>query len=270
MKPFLRSALVGSLFLAALASCHTASADVIVNGAFSDGLTGWTVEVDNTPDSAMISGGTATANDSGDIIVNVSGGDATISQDSLSLEVDLYQVFTVPTLPTTLQFTLTGITPGSFGTPAGLNVSLVDPSTNLPLVPTFDATTDSYFTHDLTAGASGKAGSGVTVTPSLDSDPPLTITLDTSGLTSDTSAEILFRLLGGDDLAANVSISNVVFNAGPNGGGGGGAVPEPGTFGMLLAGMTGLVWLKRRRAHDIALGAASGSGPIQTIRPECQ
>jgi hypothetical protein len=40
------------------------------------------------------------------------------------------------------------------------------------------------------------------------------------------------------------------------------AVPEPGTFGMLLAGLTGLAWMKRRRANTPPTG---GSGA--TLNP---
>lgn len=237
--------------LALLAPAKPALAAVIVNGDFSNGLNGWSVTTGpGNTDTVTIAGGTATIDNTGETVVSVSSGIATISQSALDpsvSEIDLYQVFTVPSSPESLQFTLSGLTPGMSDPPAGFGSSLLDPLTGLPLVPTVDATTDSFFTHDLTAGAPGLVAMGVTATPSLTSDPPLTISVDVSGLTVGSSAEILFRVLEGGDLNANASFTNVVFN---EGGGAPHVVPEPGTFGMLLAGMTGLIWLKRRLRFD--------------------
>src|SRR5262249_24275937 len=106
----------------------------LVNGNFSQGLTGWTVS------------------DPNQVTVNAAN-QAVLQESPTTLEVDLSQDFTIPIGVSSLTFIingftfddqfLSGITPDAFG------VSLVDPATLLPLTPVVDASTDSYFTQDV-------------------------------------------------------------------------------------------------------------------------
>lgn len=250
--------------LALVAPANAAFAAVIVNGDFN-GLAGWQVSAGPAPPASSstsatvtITGGMATVSDSPilanpETVVSVdSNGVATISQtsDFTVSEIDLFQVFTVPTAAQSLQFTLnnSALDTSGLNPPPGFGVSLLDPTTGKALasVPTVSATTDSYYTQDLTTGIASPA-SGVTV--STVSNLTTISENDLSGLTAGSQAEILFRLIEGGDLSANVSISNVelLSGSGNPGGGGNPGVPEPGTLGMLLVGTTGLVWLKRWR-----------------------
>ncbi len=261
MKALVRHALWRLGLAIALTTGGTASAAVIVNGDFSDGLDNWAVTAVTdpiVPYTVSILDGTATIDQTGETVASVSDGVsgriATISQsDDFSVsEIDLYQVFTLPDSPQSLQFTLGVSRLDSSGSypPPGFGASLLDPSTLQASsgVATVDSATDSFYLHGLTTDdATSQATSAVRITPLSSTSEQ--VSLDLSALSGGGSAEILFRLLEGGDTSAAVSISDVKLLYGSPGGGGGGTpvVPEPGTFGMFFAGAACLFWAKRRR-----------------------
>lgn len=258
MKTLVQNALSWIAVATALTAAHPAIAAVIVNGDFSNGLNGWSVAAN--PDTVSIAGGHATINETGETVVNVSTGIATASQsgDFSVLEIDLYQVFTVPTAPQTLQFTLNNLTPDTSGLnpPPGFGASLLDPTSKAALVSTVNGTTDSYFTQDPTTGIASYTSD---VTVSTDPLSNLTrISEDISGLTVGSQAEILFRLIEGGDLSTTASISNVELFAGPsnpggsgnpNQGGGNPVVPEPSSMLLFGLGMAGMAIYGRRASR---------------------
>jgi hypothetical protein len=229
-------------FLIPLAIVSPARADLVLG--FPNGLTGW-----STPNDGSAQGDPGT--------VTASGGLATITESTLAAETDLFLNFTVPTGAQSLQFTLNsvfadstlannaanGYLPDAFG------ASLLDPNTLLPLVPTVDQTTDSFYTRDIVGGVTqGSTAPGVTVSPSAGTLGVISVDLSNAGLDSQ-SAEILFRLIGGTDplSTSTVTISNVIVIAG-------GSVPEPAsiipslTAVFIVAGVLGTRW--RRSAAE--------------------
>ncbi len=194
---------------------------------FSNGLTGWTAAGDS---------GTVTA----------TGGQATLAESTFAAETDLYMNFTVPTSATFLQFTLVSVAPDSTLAdgyfPDAFGASLLNPNTLLPLVPTVNPTTDSFYTRDVVAGVTqGQAATGVTV-----SNPPGVlglISLDVSSLTGQT-AEILFRLTGGTDPYSSTTVTlsdvNVLTQSTI-------VVPEPNSF--ITAALGIVSWIGYRRLH---------------------
>jgi hypothetical protein len=206
-------------------STGSATGGEIILG-FPNGLAGW-----------------STAGDSG--TVTASNGQATMSESVFATETDLFLTFSVPTGPQSLQFTLAslfadstladnlanGYLPDAFG------ASLLNPNTGMPLVPTVDASTDSFYTRDVVDGVTqGQAAIGVIVSPV--SGTPALISVDITSLAAGQQGEIFFRLLGGTDPSgtSTVTLSDVkiVTSSGPS-------LPEPGSF--LLAGLGLLGWL---------------------------
>jgi hypothetical protein len=174
----------------------------LVDGEFDQGagdLAGW-----STSDSLYVT-------------VN-SSNQAVIAESPTDTEVDLYQDFTLPQGARYLSFTVDGFTfdhsVPSGVTPDAFGVSLLDSSTQKPLVATVDGLTDSYFIEDIVPGASGEAASGVTVTPGTVAGTER-ITLDVSALQGQ-AAYLLFRFLGGSDasqLNGSVTISDVTVSS---------------------------------------------------------
>jgi hypothetical protein len=224
----------GSLVLMATIlslSVYPARAGSLINGDFSQGLTGWTVS-----DPALVS------------VVN---GQAVINESATALEVDLSQTFTVPSGALSLSFTLvTVVTEDDGNPPNAFGASLLNPNTLLPVVPTVDASTDSFYTRDLVTGVTqGQAASGVTVSPTPDA-LPLLITVNLPSALIGQDVTILFRLLsGGTDAGSSVTLDNVLVAAN-------GAVPEP--TGVLLFGLGSsflVVWFSRRPCAERASAA---------------
>jgi len=234
--PGFRSNVIPLLALLILfAPAVPARADLIVNGDFTKGLTGWSVS-----DPSLVS------------VVN---GHAVISESSSASEVDLSQTFTIPTGgATTLSFSLLGLT-GDPGNPfAAFGASLLVPNTLTSLVSTVNSFTDSFYTQDV--GSPGLAASGVT--PNPPSGPlPLLITVDISSLAAGTQATILFRLISGQNLVdqgstnASVTLDDVTAptTAGP--GPGPNSVPEPSTaiiVALSAISLIGYYGARRKRA----------------------
>jgi hypothetical protein len=188
-----------------------AKAGSLVNGDFSQGLSGWTVS-----DPALVS---------------VTNGQAVIKESATDLEVDLSQTFTIPVGALSLSFSLVslvsendGIPPNAFG------AAVLDPNTLNSVVPIVLPSTDSFYIRDLVPGVThGDAASGVTVSPSPDA-LPLLITVDLPSALVGQDVTILFRVIsGGTDAGSSVTLDDVQVNA-PSV-----AVPEPSS--LILAGL---------------------------------
>ena len=169
----------------------------------ADGLTGWF-----TSDPQYVT-------------VN-STNQAIIAESRSDLEVDLYQDFVLPQGAKSLSFTLDGFTfdnsVPSGTTPDAFGVSLLDPTTDSPLVASVDAQTDSYFIEDVVPGAPSEETAGVTVTPGT-APGSERITLDVSSLQGQ-PALLVFRFIGGSDISqlngsATISEVTVFVNAPP-------------------------------------------------------
>jgi hypothetical protein len=212
-----------ALAVALLGVGAPAEAGFLVNGDFSQGLTGWTT----------------TPADSVSVVNQV----AILSESTTATEVDLFQDFTIPTGATTLTFTLASLTTepaSSSNFPDAFGASLLKPTTLESLVPTVNTSTDSFYTRDLVDGVTqGLAAPGVTLSPSPTS-LPLNFTVDVSSL-GGKDTRILFRLIGGgDSFAATVGVTNVSVT--------GAIVPEPGSLVLLCSGFVTLVayaWNRR-------------------------
>jgi hypothetical protein len=228
-KKSLVSTILALGFLAVLAP---ARGDLIVNGDFSKGLDGWGVSDPN--------------------FVSAGPGGAVISESPSAPEVDLFQTLTIHTGGgSSLSFKLLNLT-GDPGNPvAAFGASLIDPNTLNPLVPPVDSFTDSFYTQDV--GSPGRvAPSGVKLLPTS-GDLPLSITVDISTLAAGTQAEILFRLIPGQNLIdggstnASVKVDSVTTSGGPN------LVPEPSTALIVALGATSfVVYLGLRRKRRLS------------------
>jgi YD repeat-containing protein len=147
------------------------------------------------------------------VVVN-SANQAIISESRSDIEADLYQDFIFPQGARSLSFTLDGFTFDnslpSGATPDAFGVSLLDPTTQNPLVTTVDGQTDSFFIQDVVPGALGTAASGVTVTAGT-APGSLRITLDVSSLHGQ-GVRLVFRFIGGSDasqLKGSAAVSDV-------------------------------------------------------------
>jgi len=227
------------VFVGLLAMGLPARADLTLG--FPNGLTGW-----------------STAGDSG--TVTASSGQATIGESLFAAETDLFINFTVPTGAESLQFTLVIVAPDSTlddnlangYLPDAFGASLLNPNTLLPLAPTVDTTTDSFYTRDVVAGVTqGQAASGVTVSSASGVLAVVSVDLSSLGLAGQ-QAQVLFRLIGGTDpsRSSTVTLSNVDVIAEAA------SVPEPSTF--VLASLAflcwaGFAWCRQSSKHRPAL-----------------
>jgi hypothetical protein len=204
-------------------SASSAQAGSLINGDFSQGLTGWTV--------------------SDPTLVSVINGQAVISESPTDQEVDLYQTFTIPTGATRLSFTLVSLVGEADGIPNNaFGAALLNPNTLLSVVPTVDSNTDSFYIRDLVPGVTqGEAAFGVTVSPTPDA-LPLLITLDLPSSLIGQDVTILFRVLsGGTDAGSSVTLDNVQVATSS-------AVPEPSSLILLGLGSSLVVlWHSRQR-----------------------
>lgn len=193
-----------------LLTCQVSQAGfTIVNGDFSDGLNGWTVDSGNVSDG---------------------GGFALFEEHPTLILSTLFQEFTLPTGVQSLSFdvTLSAVAGGvsdPFAFSDSFTASLLDPVTLDPLIanPGFS---DFYFQdntgfEDTIASVSGNH-----------------ITLDLFGLGLDgLDAALYFDLIGSDDgFLTSVSIDNVQVSV----------IPVPGALllGSIGVGLVG--WLRRR------------------------
>jgi hypothetical protein len=124
----------------------------LLNGGFNEGpgnLRGWTVS-----DAALVT-------------VNAAH-QAVIRESPVDNEVTLSQAFLLFPGAEKLSFTLNGFATDTVVqvgyTPDAFGVALLNPTNSASLVPTVDASTDSFFIQDIVpTGSTGEAASGVTV-----------------------------------------------------------------------------------------------------------
>jgi PEP-CTERM motif len=222
---------------ASLAAPHSVRADFIVNGGFTNGLSGW-----STNDSSA---------------VTVSGGAATIYEDqsiNSPAAVTLSQSFIIPSGAQSLVFKVVGLTtdPSENAVlPAFFAADLVSTSTGNSLVTAIPSSTD-YYTRDLTPAPFSEiyASTGVAVNPLNVVNPttgsPITITLGLPSALSGESAELIFYVFPSSDMSqdsASISITAVSGNvSGPPS-----TVPEPSTF--ILAAIGGAAVLAGRASR---------------------
>jgi FG-GAP-like repeat/PKD domain/FG-GAP repeat len=155
--------------------------EVLVNGDFSRGLTGWTVESGN---------------------VTAGGAFAQFRESDSRLLSTLQQSFVVPATATTLDFDLTEQSLEALAgqTPDAFEVSLLGRD-GLPLVPSFRGDATSFF--NLNPGKTVGVGSGV----SFDGRR---VSLSLAGIATGTKATVIFDLIGNQSgLISTVSIDNV-------------------------------------------------------------
>jgi hypothetical protein len=158
----------------------------LLNGGFNEGpgnLRGWTVS-----DAALVT-------------VNASH-QAVIRESPVDNEVTLSQAFLLFPGAEKLSFTLNGFATDTVVqvgyTPDAFGVALLNPTNSASLVPTVDASTDSFFIQDIVpTGSTGEAASGVTV---ADGTIPgsFRISVDVKAQAGQ-GARLVFRLLGGSD-----------------------------------------------------------------------
>jgi hypothetical protein len=197
--------------LICLLSCwSSARANFLVNGDFSNGLGGWTA--------------------SSPSLVTLNAAHQVVLHESATATVTLFQDFTLPTGARLLTFTLVGTTVETGGSgiiPDAFNVSLLNPTTQVSLVPTVNATTDAYYIRDLVQGAPTANGApGVTVSDL--GGGAMRIDLDISAMGGH-DGRLLFRLIGG---GVNTTDTVTLADVQVDGNSGVGAVPAPG--GLLL------------------------------------
>jgi hypothetical protein len=190
--------------------------------------------------------------------VSVSGGSATINDNTSTQETDLYISFTVPTGGAqSLQFTINSVTADSSydggGPPFfGASFGVIDTSQNPPavssLVLTAFSDTDSFYTMDVVTDANAPVATPSIVHVSYPAGVFAQVSLDLGSTLDGQSAGILFRLNGGTegDSGSSVTISNVEIVQATAA-----AVPEPAPIvfwltAILLAGVFGV--RARRRA----------------------
>ncbi len=205
-----RRATVAALTCLALLATSLPARAGIINGDFSQGLSGWQVSDSN--------------------FVSVVNGQAALSEVdpsiSLAFETDLYQDFQIPVGAKSVSFMLvgSGFDPAaSYFIPPAFGASLLDPASGVSafdfsnppssLVDTVDSSTDSFVTQDIApSGEPVRVADGVT--PTL-LPGGLLVTLDLPDSLDGTDARLLFRLIGGDSYTgASVTISNVTLDVG--------------------------------------------------------
>ena len=165
------------------------SGQVLTNGGFSNGLTGWT---------AIEAGGTISPGS----VTPISGQAQFLEGDSFLVE--LSQDFVIPAQADELRFDLE-LVPGfdlsDMFIPDAFEASIIDPATNLSLVPTITPFTTSCF--NMQESQTVFLGAGTTI-------DGMTVSIDLSGILAGTSARILFSLIGGDaDMGSGLRIDNV-------------------------------------------------------------
>jgi hypothetical protein len=142
---------------------------------------------------------------------------AVLRESPSDTEVDLYQDFLLPQGAQYLTFRLNGFTfddsVPSGVTPDAFGVSLLDPTTEEPLLATTDTQSDSYFIEDLVPGTQAEGVSGLVTTrggPGAEY-----VSLDVSSLQG-RGVRLVFRLLGGSDVSqlnGSVTVSDVTVSA---------------------------------------------------------
>jgi hypothetical protein len=223
LKPRVKllACLVG-LFLA----LTPARADFLVNGDFSNGMSGW-----KPSDSKLV-----TVNAAHQVVIHESATAAavTFSQD-----------FTLPTGAKSLSFILVSTTLDTGIPPDAFNVALLDPKTQASLVPTFDKNTDAYYIRDLVQGApTNNAAKGVTLTKM--GGGAMLIDLDISAVGGQ-DGRLLFRLVGGgNNTNDTVTFSSVQVDGSSSGG----VVPAPNSLLLVCSALLTLAayGFKRRLA----------------------
>jgi hypothetical protein len=199
-----------------LAVCVPAAASSIVNGDFSDGLTGWS------------HGGA----------VDVQGGQAVLGEDPPMIRTWLERSFVVPVDARRLSFRYEAsrVADGTSGSPLpdAFVAYLLDPTSYVPLL---------AMPGDL--GFFRVDGDGLALF-----DPALVtlvgdyVALDLRSVASGTDALIAFDLLGANDgLDTEVRLDNVAVFAGD-------LIPEPLTAGAFFLGISGVIGYLRRRGSE--------------------
>ncbi len=192
---------------------------------FSNGLSGWTT-TDLPP------------GDTGS--VTVSNNQATIVESSDLQKLELYTTFVIPTGAQRLQFTLSASADSPYiqnSTPDSFGASLLDPTTLAP-IGDFVSGSDSFYTRDIVTDPSPVVltASGVTLSPQT--GLPVVVTLDISSPSLyGQTAELLFRLSGGDDAdsLSTVTLSDVQVLGGLS------TIPEPSTATLVILGGLGMI-----------------------------
>lgn len=181
----------------------------VTNGDFSAGLTGWST-------SGPVSDG---------------GGFALLTEDPTFWQTSLTQQIVVPpeTLSLSFEYELLSTPDGTSGYPVPdwFTASLLDPSTNAPILNTSGVT--DYFYQ--------ARGGYPDFDPSIVSLLGNRVTLDLSSVAAGTDALLAFDLWGGDDgFATSVAIDNVEFTV----------VPLPGAVLLGTVGLALADYLRRR------------------------
>jgi hypothetical protein len=171
----------------------------LVNGDFSQALSGWTVS------------------DPQFVTVNADN-QAVLAENPGEQEVYLYQDFVIPTGSRILTFLLDGMTfddlPALDAAPDAFGVALLNPLTLTPLAARVDAFTDAFFIGDLAPNAPGESSADLTITAGP-APGSLRFTLDVEDF-GGLPVRLFFRLLGGSDpsrIGGSVTLSNVLVSA---------------------------------------------------------
>jgi hypothetical protein len=228
---------LGLILLAGL-GIGTARADLITNGGFESGFTGWTTvnETGSFPaGSWFVQSGTTSPINGFPVPAPPGGIDAAMTDQSGAGSHALLQSFTVdPASTVTLSFDLfvNNLASGFF-TPASLDFNTI---------PNQQARVDI-----LTAGAGAfDLGSSVVdnvLTPSANSTSYVHYSFDlTNAIGSGGTFQIRFAEVD-NQLFFNLGVDNVSIQASPS------AVPEPRSWGMLVVILLGLGGMRRLTIH---------------------
>jgi RHS repeat-associated protein len=230
----------------------------IVNGAFDQGLSGWTIQ----------SIGHSSAQRTG----QVSGlnGFATLVENE-SFLTSLQQTFTIPANAESLSFDVRSLslplslTSSSAGIPDAFEVSLLS-SSGESLVATHQAVASSFF--NIAAGEAARLADGVLWNGT-------TVTLDVSGLAAGTTGTLVFDLVGHPpETVSSVIIDNVVLLPEQLADNSFSMISLPGPFthatgvdaGQLIGdGLTDLIITDRGTGQLILLEALSASSYTRTV-----
>jgi VCBS repeat-containing protein len=150
---------------------------------------------------------------------SVTGTSAQLAEDPLVITM-LSRNFTVPAGATAVQFTVTSlglVESGPGQPPDAFELALLETATFTPLIgpATGLSNTDSllniqqtgevFFAPQVNVAGAGASGQAAQLTT------PFVVTIDLSGVTAGTSAELFFNLLGFGDLSSTVSLEDIHF-----------------------------------------------------------